>query len=138
MGMTTSEGRAVLRSKRAPICGDALPWATRQLDGVASSLPFAIPVEHSSQNHLYGGMEALRVRFRYRLLVIGFALCFGPAALAQTRILTGRVTDSVSTEPVTAGQVAITGTTIANWPLARAECVPRNPEPAGCVTPATF
>ena len=53
---------------------------------------------------------------RWKLVVITAAtLLFGAgSAAAQTRIVTGRVTDSISSEVVTSGQVSIQGTTIGS------------------------
>ena len=46
-------------------------------------------------------------------LLIAILACLGiNTAQAQTRIVTGRVTDSLTKEPVTSGQVAVQGTTV--------------------------
>ncbi|MBI4500699.1 MAG: SusC/RagA family TonB-linked outer membrane protein [Gemmatimonadetes bacterium] len=43
-----------------------------------------------------------------------FALLAAERASAQTRIITGRVTDSLTSEVVTSGQVSVTGTTVGS------------------------
>lgn len=49
-----------------------------------------------------------------RVLLAGVILLLGAGnASAQTRIITGRVTDSLTNEPLTTGQVTVQGTTIA-------------------------
>ena len=46
-------------------------------------------------------------------LCVALLILLGAAgARAQTRIVTGRVTDSLTAEPVTSGQVAVAGTTV--------------------------
>ncbi len=53
---------------------------------------------------------------RYRLsLAVAALLVFGAShAVAQTRLITGRVTDSLTSEIITSGQVAVQGTTISS------------------------
>jgi len=53
--------------------------------------------------------------FRFSLLLIA-TLLVAPlsSAFAQTRIVTGRVTDSLTGEIVTSGQVSVAGTTIGS------------------------
>jgi TonB-linked SusC/RagA family outer membrane protein len=46
------------------------------------------------------------------LLTAALSVLGAGQALAQTRIITGRVTDSLTSEPVTSGQVAVAGTTL--------------------------
>src|SRR5436190_674628 len=60
-----------------------------------------------------------RIRRKEIVMKLGSTLCvallilLGAAgARAQTRIVTGRVTDSLTAEPVTSGQVAVAGTTV--------------------------
>src|SRR5256885_11878111 len=51
---------------------------------------------------------------KYRSIGLALALwCAGIASLAaQTRIVTGKVVDSLSADPVTSGQVSVNGSTI--------------------------
>src|SRR5437899_3213638 len=68
----------------------------------------AFPGPYNSRS-LPGGGKSMRYVVR---LAAAFALLL-PAtqALGQTRIITGRVTDSLTNDPITTGQVSVQGTT---------------------------
>ena len=52
------------------------------------------------------------MKWKLVLLTSALAVLGASQATAQARIVTGRVTDSLTSEPVTAGQVTVQGTTI--------------------------
>src|SRR5437773_12548448 len=57
-----------------------------------------------------GRRQLMRNRFGL-LAAILVVLAVGQAS-AQTRVVTGKVTDSLTSEPITSGQVSVAGTTI--------------------------
>ena len=54
------------------------------------------------------------MKWRIVLLTAALAVAGVSQVNAQTRIVTGRVTDSLSSEPITSGQVSVQGTTIGS------------------------
>ncbi|MSR06961.1 MAG: SusC/RagA family TonB-linked outer membrane protein [Gemmatimonadetes bacterium] len=52
------------------------------------------------------------MKWRIVLLTVALAIAGVSQASAQTRIVTGRVTDSLTSEPITSGQVTVQGTNI--------------------------
>ena len=52
------------------------------------------------------------MRYRFGLFTAALALLGAGSASAQTRVITGKVTDSLTNEVIPAGQVSLQGSTI--------------------------
>src|SRR5262249_38839335 len=89
-----------------PIPGDRFRVSARIGQG------FLRPADASPNTPLERGKEDVSMRCRSSLLLAMLAgLGFGTAQ-AQTRIVTGRVVDSLTKQPITSGQVAVQGTQV--------------------------